>query len=103
MDASLEHTQKDLSNYFTDPTHPLVRQFCRANKGALGKDIPVTGGLGGNDERHFTRVGVPVVCFGPLREECRFHGVDEFVYLSDIELVSRTLVNLIEDWNSEER
>lgn len=103
MDASLEHTRGDLSNYFSDPTHPLVRQFCKAAKEELGKDIPVAGELGGNDDRYFARVGVPVVCFGPLREECRFHGVDEFVYLSDIELVSRTLVNLIEDWNSEER
>ena len=65
--------------------------------------IFLRGELGGNDDRYFARVGVPVVCFGPLREECRFHGVDEFVYLSDIQLVSRTLVNLIEDWNSEER
>jgi len=99
VDASLEYTRKDPSNYSADLTHPLVRQFCRATEEALGKDIPVAGELGGNDGRYFARVGVPVVCFGRLREECRFHGMDEFVYLRDIELARETLVNLIRDWN----
>jgi len=99
VDASLEYTRQYPSNYFTDPKHPLVRQFCRAAQEALGQEIPVAGELGGNDGRYFAGVGIPVVCFGPLREECHFHGVDELVYLSDIQLVSKTLVNLIRDWN----
>ena len=99
VDASLEYTRQYPSNYFTDPSHPFVKQFCRAVEKALGQEVPVAAELGGNDGRYFAKVGIPVVCFGPLREECRFHGVDEFVYLSDIELVSRTLVNLIRDWN----
>jgi len=97
-DATLEYTRKEPSNYFTDPKHPLVKRFCRAARKALGREIPIAGELGGNDGRYFARVGIPVVCFGPLREECRFHGIDEFVYLKDIELVSRTLVNLMRDW-----
>lgn len=103
VDATLEYTRQDPSNYFTDPKHPLVRQFCRAAQKALGQEIPIAGELGGNDGRYFAKVGIPVICFGPLRDECRFHGVDEFVYLRDIELVSRTLVNLIRDWNAEKQ
>ena len=76
----------------------MVKQFCRAAQKALGHQIPIAGELGGNDGRYFARVGIPVVCFGPLREECRFHGIDEFVYLKDIELVSKSLVNLARDW-----
>jgi len=41
-----------------------------------------------------------MLCYGPLRDECRFHGVDGFVYLRDMELVSRSLVNLIRDWSA---
>jgi len=41
VDASLEYARKDPLNQFTDPAHPLVRQFCRAAKEALGKDIPI--------------------------------------------------------------
>ena len=100
-DATLEYTRKEHSNYFTDPEHPLVKRFCRAARKALGRQIPIAGELGGNDGRYFARAGIPVVCFGPLREECRFHGIDEFVYLKDIELVSRTLVNLVRDWDLE--
>jgi len=101
-DATLEYTRKEPSNYFTDPRHPLVKRFCQAAREALGRQIPIAGELGGNDGRYFARVGIPVVCFGPLREECRFHGIDEFVYLKDIELVSRTLVNLVRDWKTKQ-
>ena len=103
VDATLEYTRQDPSNYFTDPKHPLVRQFSRAAKDAFGQEIPVAGELGGNDGRYLARVGIPVVCFGPIRDDCRFHGVDEFVHLRDIELVSRTLVNLIRDWDTKKQ
>lgn len=44
------------------------------------------------------KVGIPVVCFGPIRDECNFHAADEFVYLEIIDRVKRTMVNLIRNW-----
>lgn len=97
--ATLEFTQQNISNYFTDPHHPLVTRFCRAVQEASGRRIPVAGELGGNDGHFFAKVGIPVISFGPIRDDCRFHGVDEFVYLRDIELVKRTIVSLACNWN----
>jgi acetylornithine deacetylase/succinyl-diaminopimelate desuccinylase family protein len=98
--ATLEFTQQTPSNYFTDPKHPIVDRFARAASEAFGRRIPVAGELGGNDGHFFSKVGIPVISFGPIRDDCRFHGVDEFVYLKDIELVKKTLVNLVCDWDS---
>jgi succinyl-diaminopimelate desuccinylase len=98
--ATLEFTQQTPSNYFTDPKHPIVARFARAASEAFGRTIPVAGELGGNDGHFFSKVGIPVISFGPIRDDCRFHGVDEFVYLKDIELVKKTLVNLVCDWDT---
>jgi len=100
VQATLEYTLQNPSNYFTDPKHALVSKFSCAAKETFGQEIPVAGELGGNDGHYFAKVGVPVVCFGPIRDECNFHGVDEFVYLRDIELVKKTVVNLIRDWDT---
>ncbi len=99
--ATLEFTQQTPSNYFTDPKHPIVARFARAASEAFGRRIPVAGELGGNDGHFFSKVGIPVISFGPIRDDCRFHGVDEFVYLKDIELVKKTLVNLVCDWDAD--
>jgi acetylornithine deacetylase/succinyl-diaminopimelate desuccinylase family protein len=99
--ATLEFTQQTPSNYFTDPKHPIVTRFSRAANKAYGRRIPVAGELGGNDGHFFSKVGIPVVSFGPIRDDCRFHGIDEFVYLEDIELVKRTLVNLVCNWDTD--
>lgn len=98
VDATLEYIREKPSNYFTDLNHPLVRRFSRAAEWTFGERIPVAGELGGNDGYYFARVGIPVVCFGPIRDDCRFHGVDEFVYLRDIELVQKTIINLVHHW-----
>jgi succinyl-diaminopimelate desuccinylase len=97
--AELEFTQQTPSNYFTDPKHPIVTRFSRAANEAFRRKIPVAGELGGNDGHFFSKVGIPVVSFGPIRDDCRFHGVDEFVHLKDIELVKKTLVNLVCNWD----
>jgi succinyl-diaminopimelate desuccinylase len=99
VNATLEFTQRTPSNYFTDPKHPIVSRFSRAANDAFERRIPVAGELGGNDGHFLSKVGIPVVSFGPIREDCRFHGVDEFVYLKDIELVKKTLVNLVSNWD----
>jgi len=95
--ATLELTQQTASNYFTDPKLPIVERFASAASKAFGRKVPVAGELGGNDGHFFSKVGIPVISFGPIRDDCRFHGVDEFVYLRDIEMVKKTLVNLLCD------
>lgn len=99
VEATLEYTQQNPSNYFTDPKHPLVKLFSKAADDAFGQRIPIAGELGGNDGHYLAKVGIPVVSFGPIRDDCQFHGVDEFVYLKDIELVKKTVVNLVSNWN----
>lgn len=101
VDAALEYIQHSASNYSTDPKHPLVRQFYLAARDAFGREIPVAGELGGNDGHYFAKAGVPVVSFGPIRDDCHFHGVDEFVHFRDIDLVKKTLVNLVSSWHME--
>ena len=98
VDAALEYTQQNASNYYTDPSHPLVERFSRAAREAFGHEIPLAGELGGNDGHYFAKVGIPVVSFGPIRDDCNFHGIDEFVCLRDIDLVKKTLVNLVSNW-----
>jgi succinyl-diaminopimelate desuccinylase len=100
VDATLEYTLQNPSNYFTDPKHPFVQQFSRAAQKAFGKRVPLAGELGGNDGHYLSKVGIPVVSFGAIRDECHFHGIDEFVYLKDIELVKQTIVNLASEWSA---
>jgi len=102
VNAKLEYTKQDATNYFTQPKHPLVSQLSRAAEKAYGRSIPLGGELGGNDGHYFAKAKIPVVCFGPTRDECNFHGAEEFIYLSDIELVKKAFIRLICDWNADE-
>jgi succinyl-diaminopimelate desuccinylase len=102
VDATLEYTLQNASNYFTDPKHPIVSQFRQAAERVFARKIPVAGELGGNDGHFLAKAGIPVISFGPIRDDCRFHGTDEFVYLKDIEFVKQTLVNLASNWNQQD-
>lgn len=101
VQATLEYTLQNASNYCIDQKHPLVRLFSRAANEAFGQKIPVAGELGGNDGHYLAKVGIPVVSFGPIRDDCHFHGVDEFVYLRDLEQVKKALVNVVCNWDAE--
>jgi acetylornithine deacetylase/succinyl-diaminopimelate desuccinylase-like protein len=101
VEAALEYTLQNASNYCTDPKHPLVTLFSRAANEAFGQRIPIAGELGGNDGHYLAKVGIPVVSFGPIRDDCHFHGVDEFVYLRDIEHVKKSLVNVVCNWDAD--
>jgi succinyl-diaminopimelate desuccinylase len=98
VEAELDIPDKKPSNYHTDPEHPLVKAFSIAAKASAGYEIPIAGELGGNDGHYLARVGVPVVSFGPIRQSCNFHGVDEFIYLSDLKLVKETVMQLCRRW-----
>jgi len=98
IDATLELQKHRFSNYYTDARHPLVRNFQKAASTAAKKRMKICGELGGNDGHFFARKGIPVISFGTSRIECNFHGADEFVYLNDIKLVEKTVVNLAKNW-----
>ncbi|WP_455367904.1 M20 family metallopeptidase [[Eubacterium] cellulosolvens] len=84
---------KDWPSYHTDPEHPFVKRFVVAVEKASRKKVETIGLLVANDGRFFAAKKIPTISFGVLREECRYHGIDEFVYLKDIDLVKNTLVN----------
>jgi hypothetical protein len=35
-----------------------------------------------------------VVCYGPIRADTRYHGINEFVYLKDMKNARDTIINL---------
>jgi len=98
IEATLELFKRRLSNYYTDAKHPLVRNFHKAANIAVKKKLKICGELGGNDGHFFARKGIPVISFGTNRIECNFHGVDEFVYVNDIRLVEKAVVNVARNW-----
>ena len=97
LKASLEYTQTNPS-YFTSPKQPIVKKFVAAVKSTSGRTPRIAGEFGGNDGHYFAKHGIPVVCYGPSRADNRFHGVDEFVYIKDLDLTKRTIINLCREW-----
>jgi succinyl-diaminopimelate desuccinylase len=63
-------------------------------KKTTGKSLPFAAELGGNDGSFFAKNGIPVVCYGTLRADTRYHGVDEFVYLQDMKNTRDLIINL---------
>ena len=92
-EASLETIHK-LPGYYTSKDHMFVRTVARTIEKTLGKCPPFAGELGGNDGSFFAKNGIPVVCYGTIRADTRYHGVNEFVYLEDLKNVRDVIVNL---------
>jgi len=82
------------NGYATDPSNPFVSAFEKIIK------LPHSAGLGADDGAHFAVRGLPVVAYGTIRDECNFHGKDEFVYLEDIPRVRDAVIKLCEDWKN---
>nr|MDO8099030.1 ArgE/DapE family deacylase [Candidatus Njordarchaeota archaeon] len=83
--------------YYTDLRHPLISSLGDAIKKITGEDLAVAADLGGNDGTFLAKVGVPVACFGPLREGTNYHGLDEYVRLGDIALTRDVIVALCQE------
>ena len=99
LKASLEYDcERGFANYFTNPNHPLVKKFVNAVKSASGRAPKIAGEFGANDGQYFAKQRIPVVCYGPSRADNRFHGIDEFVYIKDLDLIKRTIVHLCQQW-----
>ncbi|UNQ74266.1 M20 family metallopeptidase [Infirmifilum sp. NZ] len=51
--------------------------------------------LGGNDGTYFDLYGMDVVAFGTIREGTNIHSEGEFVYIEDLEMFKRFMVNIL--------
>jgi succinyl-diaminopimelate desuccinylase len=91
--ASLEITNKQ-EGYYTSKDLVFVQTVSENIKKTTGQSLPFAAELGGNDGSFFAKNGIPVVCYGTIRSDTRYHGVDEFVYLEDIRNTRDLIVNL---------
>ena len=93
VDASLELVNRQ-QGYHTPQELPFVQTVSENIKKTTGESLPFAAELGGNDGSFFAKNGIPVVCYGTIRADTRYHGVDEFVYLQDIQNTKDLVVNL---------
>ncbi len=92
-EASLEIINR-LQGYHTPENSVFVETVSENIKRTVGQSLPFAAELGGNDGSFFAKNGIPVVCYGTIRADTRFHGVDEFVYLEDVKNTRDLIVNL---------
>lgn len=84
----------NVDGYFTDIKHPFVNHFSALAKEVVGQPLPMAADLGGNDGAYLAQAGIPVVCFGTIRNDTNYHNHNEFVYLKDIQVVRDVLIAL---------
>jgi succinyl-diaminopimelate desuccinylase len=92
-EASLEFLNRQ-QGYQTPRDLMFVQTVLESIKKTTGSTIPFAAELGGNDGSFFAKNGIPVVCYGTIRDDTRYHGVDEFVHLKDIKNTRDLIVNL---------
>jgi len=91
--ARLELTNK-LPGYHTAKDLVFVHTVSENIKKTIGESLPFAAELGGNDGSFFAKNKIPVVCWGTIRADTCYHGLDEFVYLEDVKNVRDLIVNL---------
>ena len=91
--ATLELTNM-LPGYHTSRDLVFVQTVAENIKKTTGESLPFAAELGGNDGSFFAKNKIPVVCYGTIRADTHYHGLDEFVYLEDIRKVRDLIVNL---------
>jgi len=92
-EASLELVNRQ-QGYHTPEDMVFVQTISENIRKTTGQTLPYAAELGGNDGSFFAKNGIPVVCYGTIRADTRYHGVDEFVYLQDIKDTRDLIVNL---------
>jgi succinyl-diaminopimelate desuccinylase len=93
IEASLELTNRQ-QGYHTPKEMVFVQTVSENIKKTTGESLPFAGELGGNDGSFFAKNGIPVVCYGTIRSDTCYHGVDEFVHLRDIQHIRNLIINL---------
>lgn len=92
-EASLELVNRQ-QGYHTPKDSVFVQAVSESIKRTTGQTLPFAAELGGNDGSFFAKKGIPVVCYGTIRADTNYHGVDEFVYLQDLENTRNLIVDL---------
>ena len=92
-DASLELVNRQ-QGYCTPSDLVFVQTVSEVIQKTTGQRLPYAAELGGNDGSFFAKNEIPVVCYGTIRADTRYHGVDEFVYIQDIKNTRDLIVNL---------
>lgn len=95
VEASIEF-KMNVHGWSSDPDNEFIQRFHEAVKEAVNPDTPIAADLGGNDGHFFTEVGIPTACYGTLRDDNNYHGLDEFMHLSDFESVKDALIAFAE-------
>ncbi len=80
--------------YHTSKDQVFVKTVSEGIKKTTGRELPFAGELGGNDGTFFAKNGIPVVSYGPIRDDTNYHGVNEFVYLEDFRNTRDLVLNL---------
>ncbi len=95
VEASLEFKTKH-AGWGSDPENDFVKAFHASVKEVTDPELPISADLGGNDGYYFTSHGIPTVCYGTLRDDNNYHGLDEFMHLEDFETVKKVLIHFAE-------
>lgn len=75
---------------------PLVQALSGAYERLHGERPPALATTATTDARHFVRMGIPAVCFGPRGEA--IHGIDERVSLRSVVESAQVLGLFVRDW-----
>jgi succinyl-diaminopimelate desuccinylase len=89
---TLENVFKEPAQ-FTDKTNPYLKKLIKSINTIVGKYTGYISKHGASDIRHFHRVGIPGVCFGPTGEG--IHSENEWVDISSLENYYQILLNYI--------
>jgi len=92
-EATLELVNRQ-QGYNTSTDMIFVQTVSDAIKRTTCQPLPFAAELGGNDGTFFAKKGIPTVCYGPIRADTRYHGVDEFVYIEDLKNTRDLIINL---------
>jgi len=92
-DASLELVNRQ-QGYSTPKELVFVQTVSECIQGITGRRLPSAAELGGNDGSFFAKNGIPVICYGTIRADTRYHGIDEFVHLQDLKNVRDLIIKL---------
>ncbi|MHA2601761.1 MAG: M20 family metallopeptidase [Candidatus Thorarchaeota archaeon SMTZ1-83] len=95
VEASIEF-KMEVDGWSSDPENKFVKTFHTAVQEAVSPEMPIAADLGGNDGHFFTEVGIPTACYGTLRDDNNYHGLDEFMHLEDFEKVKSALIAFAE-------
>jgi len=95
VDATLEFKTKH-AGWGSDQENKFIKKFHSSVKQVVDPDIPISADLGGNDGHYFISHGIPTACFGTLRDDNNYHGIDEFMHLTDFETVKKVLIHFAE-------